>query len=285
MEALRNRDMGMKISASCCVRLARLVRLVRLVRRFAVLTLMITAVTSTASAQTDFQLKVGKLRNPFAKKSVTSLVVAVLQASRWKLGDSFYFINYTVDQERDGFNDRDFYGEWYPTLSIGKLQQSGASLGLIADLAIIAGVNVGGDAKMLKFLPGFRASWDLPGFLFLNTDLTAYIDRSFGVDKGGAPKEGHSFTFDVNWAAPFEIGNQSFAIMGHAEYIGSRSNELGGRYDGSILAQPQFVWDLGRAIANEPNQLLTGIEYQYWRNKIGTDEDENTVQFLVVWRL
>jgi len=285
VEALRNRDMGMKISASCCVRLARLVRLVRLVRRFAVLTLMITAVTSTASAQTDFQLKVGKLRNPFAKKSVTSLVVAVLQASRWKLGDSFYFINYTVDQERDGFNDRDFYGEWYPTLSIGKLQQSGASLGLIADLAIIAGVNVGGDAKMLKFLPGFRASWDIPGFLFLNTDLTAYIDRSFGFDKGGAPKEGHSFMFDVNWAAPFEIGNQSFAIMGHAEYIGSRSNELGGRYDGSILAQPQFVWDLGRAIANEPNQLLAGIEYQYWRNKIGTDEDENTVQFLVVWRL
>ena len=101
-ETLRNRDMGMKISASCSV------RLVRLVRRIAVLTLMITAVTSTASAQTDFQLKVGKLRNPFAQKNVTSLVFAVLQASRWKLGDSFYFINYTVDQERDGFNDRDF---------------------------------------------------------------------------------------------------------------------------------------------------------------------------------
>ena len=275
----------MKISASCSV------RLVRFVPRIAVLTLMFTVATaatiatSTASAQTDFHLKVGKLRNPFAQKSVTSLVLAVQQASRWKLGDSFYFINYTADQERDGFNDRDFYGEWYPTLSIGKLQQSGASLGLIADLAIIAGVNVGGDAKMLKFLPGFRASWDIPGFLFLNTDLTAYIDRSFGVDKGGAPKEGHSFMFDVNWAAPFEIGSQSFAIMGHAEYIGSRSNELGGRYDGSILAQPQFVWDLGRAMVNEPNQLLAGIEYQYWRNKIGTDEDENTVQFLVVWRL
>ena len=30
---------------------------------------------------------------------------------------------------------------------------------------------------------------------------------------------------------------------------------------------------------------MVGLEYQYWRNKIGTDEDENTVQFLVVWRL
>ena len=253
------------------------------------MTLALIAVTTTASAQTEFHLQLGKLKNPFAqgnaKKDVTSLVLTVQQASQWKYGDSFFFLDYIADREIDGFNDRDFYGEWYPTLSLGKLQQSGTSLGLISDVAIIAGVNVGGDAKLLKFLPGFRASWDIPGFLFLNTDLTAYIDRSSGVKNGGAPKEGHSFVFDINWVAPFEIGNQSFAIMGHAEYTGSRSNELGGRYDGSILAQPQVVWDLGRAMAGEPNQLLAGIEYQYWTNKIGTDVDENTIQFLLVWRL
>ena len=258
------------------------------IKLYAVSTMMLLAAASTASsasAQTEFHLKAGKLRNPFTQKSVQSLVLNVQQASQWKLGDSFFFINYLTDQETDGFNDRDFYAEWYPTLSIGKMLQSDASLGLIADLAIIAGINMGGDAKVFKFLPGFRASWDIPGFLFLNTDLTAYIDQNFGVAKGGAPKEGHSFMFDINWAAPFEIGNQSFAIMGHAEYIGSRSNELGGRHDASILAQPQFVWDIGRAAAGEPNQLLLGFEYQYWRNKIGTDDDENTIQFLVVWRL
>lgn len=257
----------------------------RSVRRFAVMTLVLTAVTSTASAQTEFHLQAGKLLNPFEEKSEQSLVLTVQQASRWKLGDSFFFLDYIVDREKDGFNDRDFYAEWYPTFSIGKLQQSDASLGLISDIAIIAGINMGGDAKVLKFLPGFRASWDIPGFLFLNTDLTAYIDRNFGVKNGGAPKEGHSFVFDVNWDAPFEIGSQSFSIRGHAEYIGSRSNELGGRHDASILTQPQFVWDVGGATAGEPNQLMLGLEYQYWRNKLGTDEDENTIQFLMVWRL
>lgn len=246
---------------------------------------MLAVWTCTASAQTEFHLQAGKLRNPFAQKSVESLVLTVQQASRWKLGDSFFFLDYIDDKERDGFNDRDFYAEWYPTLSIGKLTQTEARVGLISDIAIIVGFNAGADAKVLKFLPGLRASWDIPGFLFLNTDLTGYFDRNFGVSKGGAPKEGHSFTFDINWAAPFGIGNQSFAIMGHMEYIGGRSNELGGRYDGSILAQPQFVWDLGQAMASEPNQLLVGFEYQYWRNKLGTDEDENTIQFLVVWRL
>ncbi len=253
--------------------------------RIALLTVALTAASSTAFAQTEFHLQAGKLRNPFAQKSVQSLVLTVQQASQWKLGDSFFFLDYVIDRETDGFNDRDFYAEWYPTLSIGKMQQSDASLGLISDLAIIAGINMGGDAKVLKFLPGFRASWDIPGFLFLNTDLTAYIDQNYGVAKSGAPKEGHSFMFDVNWAAPFEIGSQSFAIMGHAEYIGSRSNELGSRNDASILAQPQFVWDIGRAAADEPNQLMFGFEYQYWRNKVGTDDDENTIQFLVVWRL
>ena len=258
------------------------------IKRFAVcfmVTLAAASTASTAFAQTEFHLQAGKLRNPFAQKSVQSLVLTVQQASQWKLGDSFFFLDYIVDRETDGFNDRDFYAEWYPTLSIGKMQQSDARLGLITDLAIIAGINMGGDAKLFKFLPGFRASWDIPGFLFLNTDLTAYIDQNFGVAKGGAPKEGHSFMFDVNWAAPFDIGQHSFAFMGHAEYIGSRSNELGGRHDASILAQPQFVWDIGRAAAGEPNQLLFGFEYQYWRNKVGTDDDENTLQFLVVWRL
>ena len=30
---------------------------------------------------------------------------------------------------------------------------------------------------------------------------------------------------------------------------------------------------------------MVGIEYQYWLNKLGTDEDESTAQLLVVWRL
>ena len=131
------------------------------IQRFAVcfmMSLAAASTVSTAAAQTEFHFQAGKLRNPFAQKSVQSLVLTVQQATQWKLGDSFFFLDYIVDRETDGFNDRDFYAEWYPTLSIGKMQQTDASLGLISDLAIIAGINMGGDAKVLKFLPGFRAS-------------------------------------------------------------------------------------------------------------------------------
>ena len=143
----------------------------------------------------------------------------------------------------------------------------------------------GGGAKVLKYLPGLRVSWDLPGFLFLNSDLTAYIDDNIGVAGGGAPETGNSFMLDLNWALPIEIGHQALALAGHDEYVGGSTDELGQELKGSILAQPQFTWDLGKAIAGAPHQLMAGIEYQYWRNKLGTDEDESAAQLLLVWRL
>ena len=51
-------------------------------------------------------------------------------------------------------------------------------------IGLIAGVNYGMDPGVLKFLPGVRFSWNVPGFAFLNTDVTGYLDASEGVDGG-----------------------------------------------------------------------------------------------------
>lgn len=243
------------------------------------------AAQTAAFSQTEFHLQYGKHKNPFSTAAHPTFVFTVQQAAGWKLGDSFFFIDYLNDDARDGFNDRDFYGEWYPTLSFGKLAGRELRVGPIRDFALIAGVNLGGDANVVKYLPGLRASWDLPGFLFLNTDLTAYIDANTGTGVAGdAPQTDNSFMLDVSWALPFNVGNQSLAIVGHAEYLGRRTNEFGETVKGSMLAQPQFTWDLGKALG-VPDQLMVGIEYQYWLNKLGTDEDESTAQLLLVWRL
>ena len=249
-----------------------------------VLGVALLATQTVAPAQTEFHLQYGQHKNPFSATAHQTFVFTVQQALGWNFGDSFFFLDYLNDGTRDGFNDRDFYAEWYPTLSFGKLANKELRVGPIEDFALIAGVNVGGDAKVAKYLPGLRISWDLPGFLFLNADLMAYIDDNTGVAGGGAPKTDHSFMFDVSWALPFELGRQSLAIGGHAEYLGRRTNELGQDVKSSVLAQPQFTWDLGKVIG-APHQCMVGLEYQYWRNKLGTDEDESTAQLLLVWRL
>ena len=181
------------------------------------------------------------------------------QATQWKYGDSFFFIiDYLDDKGSDGFNERDFYGEWYPTASLGKMTGKTVGGGPLADVGFIAGVNAAGDAKVVKYLPGLRLAWKAAGFIFLNTDLMLYLDGSSGVGAGGAPRTDDSYCFDVNWLYLFPAGEQSFRITGHAEYIGSVTNEFGQTYGGSILAQPQFRWGRGQGVRRRRRQTVRG---------------------------
>lgn len=214
-------------------------------------------------------------------------VLTFQHVSAWEYGTNFLFIDYLSDNKKDGFNDRDFYGEWYPTLSIPKIVgMDGFKLGPVNDVRVIAGINVGIDANVRKYLPGIQLGWDVPGFIFLNTELEAYIDDSDGAASGGAPKQTDSWIFDVSWAYPFRIGGAKFSFEGHAEYIDSRKNEFGGDVSGWMLAQPQLRFDLGDMAFNKAGQLFIGTEVEVWLNKLGDPKtDEFAPQFLVVWRL
>lgn len=253
---------------------------------------LLVAFSTTAAAMdwsvNEIQYQRGNLKAPsFAGGGCQSMtdIVTVQHASGWGIGDLFFFVDFLNDTRPDGFNDRDYYGELYANFSLGKITGKPVGFGPVKDIGLIAGVNKSGDAKVLKYLPGVRLSWDVPGFAFLNTDFTAYIDRSEGVANGGAPKEDNSHMLDINWAYPFNVGNQRFSIEGHVEYIGSRSNEFGGPVNAWILAQPQFRWDLGKALYSQPNHLYLGVEYQYWRNKLGDRQtSESRPQALLVWR-
>ena len=254
--------------------------------RCAFLVAVLLAAPSAAAAQTEFHIQYGSLDNPFSGQAEQTVILTFQHALSWSLGDSFFFTDFLDDVSVDGFNDRDFYGEWYPTLSLGKLAGRTVGAGPLRDIAIIGGINFDGDVDFFKYLPGVRASWDVPGFYFLNTDVTAFIDANTGLEKGGgAPKTGNSWMFDVNWGSAINAGNQSFVFTGHAEYIGGTTDELGREVKPWVLAQPQFMWDVGKAVANQANQIFLGIEYQYWLNKLGTDVDENAAQLLIVWRL
>ncbi|WP_423925575.1 nucleoside-binding protein [Candidatus Palauibacter sp.] len=243
------------------------------------------AVPGAAAGQTEFQLQMGSLVNPFEETSDGTVVVTFQSAAQWSWGDHFLFFDYSADGGNDGFNEKDLYGEWYPSLSLGKITGGRVGFGPIRDFAVLGGVNYSAQAKVLKYTPGFRASWDIPGFIFLNTEFARMIDASSGLDGGGAPSTSDGFMFDVNWLATWEMLGHSFTFTGHAEYISGVTNELGNNDLGWILAQPQLRLDVGRALGGGGGRLMTGIEYQYWRNKLGTDVTESAVQFLVVWRL
>jgi hypothetical protein len=237
---------------------------------------------------TEVQFQYGELNAPsFAGgRSSPTRILTMQHASGWKYGDNFFFVDILDDGLIDGFNDRDVYLEGYANFSLGKILNRRIGLGLISDVGFIAGINYAADPDVLKWLPGIRLSWDLPGFAFFNTDFTAYIDDSGGLIGGGAPAETDSFMVDLNWALPFSLGIHDFSIVGHVEFIDARGNEIGDSVSWWILGQPQFRYDLGKTVFGTANQLFVGIEWQIWPNKIGDRvTDENEVQALAVWRL
>ncbi len=247
--------------------------------------LLLTASPAAALLEwstTELHFQYGHIENPFSGTNQDTFILTVQNALGWKYGESFFFADFIEDVEHDGFNDTDLYFEWFPSLS--RLTKRDIELGPIKDFSLLLGLNVSVDAKVIKVLPGLRASWDLPGFAFLDTDLTAYIDASRGVSRGGAPKETDSFMFNLAWAYPFSLAGLDFSVEGYVEYIHCRTNEFGGRVKSWFLTQPQFRLDLGKLLREEANRLLLGMEYQFWHHKLGTKNDESLPQFLLVWR-
>ncbi len=242
---------------------------------------------------TEVQFQFGKLDVPtFATGGRTGVtqntaILTLQHASGWSWGDVFFFVDFldAVSNEQFPFNNKDAYGEIYPNFSSSKILGIDYGDGLLRDVGIITGLNYGADPNVLKFLPGVRLAWNIPGFAFLNTDIMAYIDFSEGAGSGGAPEETDSWIVDVNWAYPFEIGGQKFSVEGHAEYIDDRENEFGGKVHSWILAQPQFRWDLGHALFGTADKVFVGTELQWWNNKLGDSRtDEFAAQALAVWR-
>ena len=220
---------------------------------------------------------------PFTGKSDREhgYVYTFQHADAWKYGDNFGFLDH-FDKDKTG---TDFYGEFYANFSLGKITGNCVGFWRVKDMGILAGINWGRDTKIRKYLPGFRLSWDLPGFTFLNTDFTAFIDDSKGKDNGGVPREDDSYMIDINGAAAFDIGQHSFAIEGHIEYIGKRRNEFDERVHWWILSQPRFMYDLGKPLFDSPNRLFVGVEWQVWVNKQGDkNTDENAPQAILVGR-
>jgi nucleoside-specific outer membrane channel protein Tsx len=231
---------------------------------------------------TELQLQYGRYEVPFTGETTreNGFVYTFQHADGWKYGDNFMFVDYS-DYDDTG---TDLYGEFYANFSLGKITGKEIGFWRVKDIGIIAGINYGREAELLKYLPGFRLSWDLPGFAFLNSDFTLYIDDN-GGPPDGIPKEDNSYMVDINWAAPFTIGKQRFSIEGHVEYIGRRDNEFGDKVSWHVLGQPQFRWDLGNAWFGEQDKLFVGIEWQFWLNKNDDpDTDESAPQLLAVWR-
>ncbi len=266
-----------------------------------------TAVQAEDWSATEIHLQYGNLEKAFqgsggGAETDGTTIITFQHAGGWKYGDNFFFIDYLnygkteVEEGRGSHSDDEFYGEWYSNFSLGAITGSELKFGPVKDIGLIAGFNFAAEVDTLYYLPGVRLALNIPGFAFANVDITAYIQNGSSAPVDGVSiREDDAFMVDFNWAYPFKIGGTSWSIEGHIEYIDGADQDvrivvLGGVINNTgereswILAQPQLRFDLGEAIGGAAGQLYVGLEYQFWKNKLGAaDTDESVAQLLAVW--
>jgi nucleoside-specific outer membrane channel protein Tsx len=232
-------------------------------------------------SSTEVHYSNGDLLNAFDNNGgeINTSILTLQHAGGHKYGDNFFFI----DHSRAKDTKTELYGEWYSNFSLGAITGNDMSFGAVKDVGLIAGFNFAADVDKLWLLPGVRLALDLPGFAFANLDITGY---NHVTTKTGDKEEESSYMLDFNWAYPFKAGGLSWSVEGHAEYIAGRDMKdiSAGKCEDWILAQPQVRLDLGEALGGEAGNFYVGLEYQYWKNKLGQkDKNESTVQLQTVW--
>lgn len=235
-----------------------------------------------------------------ASKTNGTSIASVQHFSGWEYGTTYFFYAY-VDYGQTDFEDNSnlekssvHYGEIYPNFSLGKITGNDLKFGPIKDIGLLAGLNVAPKVDTFYWLPGVRLSFDIPGFSFINLDLMAYIQNNgLNYASGVTINESNSWMADLNWSYPFTIGQTKWSVKGHIEYLHGTKIEtsidgvgtIDGRRANWLLVQPQLTLDVGD-LWGKPGTLFAGLKYQYWNNKLGDkDTDESVLQALVVWRL
>ncbi|MBS0289761.1 MAG: hypothetical protein JSS07_06985 [Proteobacteria bacterium] len=231
----------------------------------------------------DVQFLYGSaFKEPGFDRDIGKFTVTFENSSGWRWGSSYFFVDYLRSNSAEN-HATEFYSEWYPSASIGKI------LGIedlfpgrpLKDILITLGFNAGTKstgAQPFVFLPGLTFDFQIPGFQFFSLGVYAYIDDGrFDGEDNGCNKTTYQIT--PSWSLPFKIGCARFRFDGFVDFIGRHAE-----CSSQVVAQPTIKLDLGGTFSNKPDKLLVGVEWGYMKNKYGIkDLDQTAPQAVVMW--
>ncbi len=188
-------------------------------------------------------------------------------ANGWAYGDNFFF----MDVSNPNVEGSNYYAEFSPRISIGKLAGKDLSAGIIKDVMLAFTQEMGQGLHATLYGVGFPL--DVSGFAF--SDINFYV-RESSHDTFGDSQTGYQLTYD--WLYPFSIGSTKWAFEGFIDYAFGEDGGDNPKED-NIIAGPRLLIELASG-------LQVGIEHQIWRNKFGIDgADEDVTQIMLKWTM
>ena len=186
-------------------------------------------------------------------------ILTLEHANSHKYGDTFLFIDHTINSET--------YGELSSRLSFSKMTGSSFKKGIIKDILISTNYEFGKNISRLLY--GGAVDLNLPGFSFFMVNLYRRNDPEL---------LGSTYQATIAWNRPFKIRNSNFLFEGFADFVGSE-----GTNQSNELIVPRLMYDIGESWGN-PRRIQVGIEFQYWHNKFGIKGvTEVAPQFIAKW--
>lgn len=203
--------------------------------------------------------------NPFAPESSPDRkfdqdIMTIEHANGWKYGDNFFFVD--VESPSQSSPNPSVYFEYAPRISSKKTLGLDYG-GLIADVLLSTQYNATNGFPV--YLYGAAVDLNLTGFNYFQTNFYVRDDRNL---------EGTSFQVTVAWSLTFKAG-VDWDFAGFIDYATKEGDDATGISEANLLTQPAIL-------AKLTPELGVGIEYQYWSNKLGVkDANESLPQLLV----
>lgn len=175
-------------------------------------------------------------------------------------GDNYMFVDVLgVESEKPNL-----YMEVGPRFSGAKLFDHKFDKSIIKDVLLATQLNISsGNPKV--YLYGPAVNLDLPGMQFFTVNL--YRRDNLAID-------GSTFQITIVWKANL---SDKIWFGGFLDYAGAEGGDSGSK--ANLLTQPQFIWNFNA-------EFGVGIEYQYWQNKFGIENlNESLPQAMIKWTL
>ena len=190
-------------------------------------------------------------------------------ASGWSFGDLFVFVDgikYNTEATNGAGDGHTYYGEISPRLSFGKISGHDLSFGPIKDVLLATTYEFGED-DVDAYLIGPALDLDIPGFDFFQ--LNTYLRTTDGKRNGD-----HVWQITPAWSYTIPVGNSDLVIDGFMDWVVDNDDSHHDRdpYHANLHFNPQIKYDLAKAMG-WGKRFYVGIEYDYWSNKYGIDDD------------
>lgn len=216
---------------------------------------------------TDYQ-------NPFADEDSQGQVYTLEHAGAYHFGKSFFFVDRFNSGDK-AINSDETYMELGVDLSLSWLTGAKLENDVIKDVYVATqweNANPEGIESTDNVLVGAGVRWKVPGFIFFDTNLYYRINEN----------DQENFQLTTAWSMPFEVGAAKFAFDGFFDWTTPTEN-IRASYDVEMTfhTQPQLKLDMGHFF-DKSGQYYVGVEVDYWKNKYGVkDQDQTAPQLLV----